>query len=59
MNTKVEVLLILLAITGLLSAIPKDFSKQFTRGKQAEQTVVIADGSDPMPLCRHKRVCGD
>jgi hypothetical protein len=59
MNRKVEVLLILLAIAGMLSAIPKDVSKQFTRGNQAEQTVVIADGSDPMPLCRNKRVCGD
>jgi hypothetical protein len=59
MNRKVEILLILLAITGLLSAIPQDVSKQFTRGNRAEQTVVIADGSDPMPLCRNKRVCGD
>jgi hypothetical protein len=59
MNTKVEVLLIILAIAGMLSAIPNDISKKYIGGNRAEQTVVIADGSDPMPLCRNKRVCGD
>ena len=59
MNTKIEVLLIILAIAGLLSAIPKDVSRKYTSSNRAEQTVIIADGSDPMPLCRNKRVCGD
>jgi hypothetical protein len=59
MNTKVEVLLILLALAGLFSAMPKDPSKPYARGNRVEQTVIIADGSDPMPLCRNKRVCGD
>jgi hypothetical protein len=59
MNAKVEVLLIILAIAGMLSAIPKDLSKKYIGSNRTEQTVVIADGSDPMPLCRNKRVCGD
>jgi hypothetical protein len=59
MNTKVELLLIILAIAGMLSAIPNDVSKKYIGGNRAEQTVVIADGSDPMPLCRNRRVCDE
>ncbi len=59
MKTKVEILLTLLALAGLFSALPKDLSKSATAGIRAEQTVVIADGSDPMPLCRTKRICGN
>ena len=59
MKTKVEVLLTLLALAGLFSALPKDLSKPTTAGMRAEQTVIIADGSDPMPLCRTKRICGN
>lgn len=57
MNKKVEVLLTILALAGLYSAMPisKNNARAASGGVRAEQ-VVIADGSDPMPLCR-KRHC--
>ena len=57
MNKKVEVLLTILALAGLYSAIPQIRPHPVTSRVRAEQTVLVADGSDPMPLCR-KRQCG-
>ena len=56
MNKKVELLLTILALAGLYSAMPlsKNNSRPATSGIRAEQVVVIADGSDPMPLCRRR-----
>ena len=54
MNKKVEVLLTALALAGLYSAMPKTVSRPDNSGIRAEQVVIIADGSDPMPLCRGK-----
>ena len=58
MNKKVELLLTILALAGLYSAMPisKNNSRTASAAVRAEQVVVIADGSDPMPLCR-KRHC--
>jgi len=57
MNRKVEVLLTILALAGLYSAIPQIRPQHANAGVRAEQAVLVADGSDPMPLCR-KRHCG-
>jgi hypothetical protein len=56
MNKKVEVLLTILALAGLYSAIPtpKSISPPHNSRIRAEQVVLVADGSDPMPLCRNR-----
>jgi hypothetical protein len=51
MNKTLEVLLTLLALAGLYCTIPKSISKPDNSEFRAEQTVIVADGSDPMPLC--------
>jgi hypothetical protein len=52
MNKLLEVLLTVLALAGLYSAIPNSISRPGNSGIRAEQTVLVADGTDPMPLCR-------
>ena len=54
MSKKLEVLLTLLALAGLYSAIPSVVSKPVNARVRAEQTVIVADGTDPMPLCRNR-----
>jgi len=49
-----EVLLTLVALAGLYSAVAANASQPSHSTVQAEQVVVAADGSDPMPLCRGK-----
>jgi hypothetical protein len=56
MNKVLEVLLTVVALAGLYSAIPTSISQSGNSTIRADQVVVIADGSDPMPLCR-KRHC--
>jgi hypothetical protein len=51
MNKTLEVLLTLLALAGLYCTIPKSISGPGNSEFRAEQTVIVADGSDPMPLC--------
>jgi hypothetical protein len=53
MKKTMEVLLTVLALAGLYSAIPKINPNHDSRTR-AEQAVMMADGSDPMPLCRGK-----
>ena len=52
MNRAVEVLLTVLALAGMYCAIPN--AKNVVPGGSTvrAQEVLIADGSDPMPLCR-------
>ena len=57
MNKVVEVLLTVLALVGLYCAIPANNPRPRNSAVRAEQAVVVADGSDPMPFCR-RRVCG-
>jgi hypothetical protein len=57
MNRKLEVLLTILALAGLYSAIPQSKSRPDYSGIRAEKTVIVADGSDPMPLCRRRQQC--
>ena len=52
MNKVLEVLLTVVALAGLYSAIPASISRPSNSTIRAEQAVVVADGSDPMPLCR-------
>ena len=56
MNKLVEVLLTVLALTGMYCAMPKSEAPGTTTVVRTQQ-VLIADGSDPMPLCRGYR-CG-
>lgn len=57
MNKALEVLLTVVALAGLYGAILTSASPPHNSAKRAEQAVVVADGSDPMPLCRGKG-CG-
>jgi hypothetical protein len=54
MNQVLEVLLTIVALAGLYSAMPASVSRPGNSAIRAEQAVVVADGSDPMPLCRAK-----
>ena len=54
MSKTLEVFLTVLALAGLYCSVPKASPIQKS-GVRAEQAMVIADGSDPMPLCRHSR----
>jgi hypothetical protein len=56
MNKILEVLLTVVALAGLYSAIPASILRPGNSAIRAERAVVVADGSDPMPLCR-KRNC--
>jgi hypothetical protein len=52
MNKTAEIVLIALALAGMYSAIPKNSSPTDKSRVGVEQMVLVADGSDPMPLCR-------
>jgi len=52
MNKALEVLLTAVALAGLYGAILSSASPPGNSANRAEQAVVVADGSDPMPLCR-------
>ena len=56
MKTTGEVLLAALALAAIYCAVPKNASQTDAATIRAEQVVLVADGSDPMPLCRRK-VC--
>lgn len=56
MNKTAEIVLIALALAGMYCAIPKNSAPIDKSLIGAEQTVMVADGSDPMPTCRGK-VC--
>jgi hypothetical protein len=53
MNKLVEVMLTVLALVGLFCAVPKSAPVNIA----SQHSVVVADGSDPMPICRDKRRC--
>ena len=54
MKRIVEIVLTGLALAGMYCAIPKSSAPVGNPGIGAEQMVLVADGSDPMPLCRGK-----
>lgn len=55
MKKVIEVMLTVLALAGLYSGMPSKISHPGHSAVRSEQVVVIADGSDPMPLCHNKR----
>jgi len=52
MKRTVEVLLAALALAGLYSAIPGSKAPIDNAVIGTQQVVLVADGSDPMPVCR-------
>ena len=54
MKRTAEIVLTALALAGMYSAIPRSFAPVKNPGIGTEQMVLVADGSDPMPLCRGK-----
>ncbi len=52
MNKVLEILLTVVALAALYCAIPTSVSPSANSVIRAGQTVLVADGSDPMPLCR-------
>lgn len=52
MNKVMEVMLTVVALAGLYCAISTSILPPGHAVIRAEQAVVVADGSDPMPLCR-------
>jgi hypothetical protein len=58
MKNSLEVVLVALALTGLYCAIPQSVAPINHSSLQSAEQVLIADGSDPMPLCRGKH-CND
>ena len=54
MKTTGEVLLAALALAAIYCAIPRNASQSGAATIRAEQVVLGADGSDPMPVCRGK-----
>jgi hypothetical protein len=51
MNKVVEVVLTVLALVGLFCAVEKSAPANIAK----QHAVVVADGSDPMPICRKRR----
>ena len=58
MNKFLEALLIALALAGMYSAMPNNSPRPQNSAVRAEQAVLVADGTDPMPLCRKHAQCG-
>jgi hypothetical protein len=56
MKTTGEILLAAFALAGIYCAVSKSPSPAGTAVIRAEHVVLVADGSDPMPLCR-RRAC--
>jgi hypothetical protein len=54
MNRTLEVLLTIVALSGLYSAMSNNISRPGSAGVRMQQAVVVADGTDPMPLCRRR-----
>jgi hypothetical protein len=54
MNKALEVLLTVVALAGLYGATLTSASPPGNSASRAQPAVVVADGSDPMPLCRGK-----
>jgi hypothetical protein len=52
MKRTAEVLLMALALVGMYCAVPRSSDRVISPVIGAEQVVLVADGSDPMPLCR-------
>lgn len=58
MNKLVEVVLTVLALAGMYCAMPNQPASPGQAVVQSSQQILIADGTDPMPLCRGAKACG-
>ena len=58
MNKLVEVVLTVLALAGMYCAMPKASTPNANSVRSSTEQVLIADGSDPMPLCRGTKCMG-
>ena len=58
MNRALELLLVVVALAGLYSAMPASAPMATNTQVRAQQAVVVADGTDPMPLCRKAHCTG-
>ncbi len=56
MKRTAEVLLIVWTMVGMYCAIPKRSDRVLNPNIGTPQLVLVADGSEPLPLCRGK-VC--
>jgi len=56
MKTTAEILLSALALAGMYCSVQNSSVPVTQHGIGAAQVVLVADGSDPMPLCRG-RIC--
>lgn len=56
MKKLVEVMLTVLALAGMYCALPKNAAPTGSAVRSGQE-VLVADGADPMPLCRGYR-CG-
>jgi hypothetical protein len=54
MDKTIEILLIALVLSGMYCAIPRSTTAGNSASRN-EEAVMVADGSDPMPLCRRKQ----
>lgn len=52
MKRTLEMLLAGVALAGLYCAMPKSSAPVDNAVLGTQQTVLVADGSDPMPVCR-------
>jgi hypothetical protein len=53
MSKTIQLLLTVLALAGMYCGLPQN-AVQGSSSVRAQQEVMIADGTDPMPLCRGK-----
>lgn len=52
MNKITEIVLTALLLAGMYSGISTSFAPASSPAIRANQAVLVADGTDPMPLCR-------
>jgi hypothetical protein len=52
MKRTLEILLAVVALAGLYSAMPRGNASVDNAVLGTQQAVLVADGSDPMPVCR-------
>jgi len=56
MNKTIEIVLTAIALAGMYCAIPRTTPSSGLR-MDSGQTILIADGSEPMPICRGEKRC--
>lgn len=57
MNKTIEIVLTAVALAGMYCALPKATPSSGGLRMESGQTILIADGSEPMPMCRGGKRC--